>query len=214
RRRPPHADELAEVDGRALARGHRLDRAGRVRAGHPGRGGAAHGQPDRARPGLRPRLRAGDGAGGRRRRGAQHRQRLRRLPERGGAHPAAGAGCPVRAGGTGGAVVTGLGIVAPNGVGVEAYWAATLDGTSGLREIGRFDPSGYPSRIAGEVTGFAAEDHLPARLLPQTGRMTRMALAAAGWAVADACLRPAERAEFATSVATASSSGGFEFGQR
>lgn len=111
------------------------------------------------------------------------------------------------------AVVTGLGVAAPTGLGVERYWAATLDGHSGIRRITRFDPSGYPARLAGEIDGFAAEEHLPSRLLPQTDRMTRLALVSADWAFADAAVRPQELAEYAGGVITASHSGGFEFGQ-
>jgi minimal PKS chain-length factor (CLF/KS beta) len=112
------------------------------------------------------------------------------------------------------AVVTGLGVVAPNGIGAEAYWNATLSGSGAIRPIEQFDATSYPCRIAGEIVGFVADDHLPARLLPQTDRMTRIALVSADWALEDADLRPAEHPEYAMSVATASSSGGFEFGQR
>ncbi|WP_371480186.1 ketosynthase chain-length factor [Kitasatospora sp. NBC_00315] len=114
------------------------------------------------------------------------------------------------------AVVTGLGVIAPTGVGVADYWAATLRGRSGIRRLERFDPSSYPSVLAGEIPedAFDAADHLPSRLLPQTDRMTRMALAAADWALADAGADPARTADFDMGVVTASSSGGYEFGQR
>ncbi|OLR89581.1 ketosynthase chain-length factor [Actinokineospora bangkokensis] len=112
------------------------------------------------------------------------------------------------------AVVTGLGVLSPNGVGVAGYWAATLAGRSGIGPITRFDPAGYPARLAGEVDGFDAAEHVSSRLLPQTDHMTRMAMAASDWALADAGVRPAERAEFGMGVVTASASGGFEFGQR
>jgi len=110
-------------------------------------------------------------------------------------------------------VVTGLGAVSPNGLGVQDYWAATCNGTSGIGRITRFDPSGYPARLAGEISGFAVEEHLPGRLIPQTDRMTQLSLVAADWALADAGVRPAELPEFSMGVVTASSSGGFEFGQ-
>ncbi|MFF3771416.1 ketosynthase chain-length factor [Streptomyces sp. NPDC002232] len=111
-------------------------------------------------------------------------------------------------------VVTGMGVVAPTGLGLDRYWAATLRGESGIRRIRAFDPGRYPTRHAGEVTGFDPAEHLPGRLVPQTDRMTQFALAAADWAVADAAvdldaIPPLERG-----VVTASSSGGFGFGQR
>ncbi|MFJ3671285.1 ketosynthase chain-length factor [Streptomyces sp. NPDC090106] len=111
-------------------------------------------------------------------------------------------------------VVTGIGVTAPNGLGTDAYWAATRAGTSGIGPIRRFDASGYPARLAGEVPGFVAEDHLPGRLLPQTDHMTRLALVAADWALADAGVTPEDWAPFDMGVVTASSAGGFEFGQR
>ncbi|MGI5151560.1 ketosynthase chain-length factor [Plantactinospora sp. CA-294935] len=110
-------------------------------------------------------------------------------------------------------VVTGLGIAAPNGLGLEEYWSATLAGRSGIGRVSRFDPSSYPARLAGEIAGFEAERHLPNRLLPQTDRMTRLALVGADWAFADAGIVPHEVSEFEMGVATASHSGGFEFGQ-
>jgi len=111
------------------------------------------------------------------------------------------------------AVVTGLGVVAPNGLGTRDYWAATLAGRSGIGRVTRFDPSSYPARLAGEVPGFTAKDHLPSRLLPQTDHMTQLSLVAADWALADAGVRPDELSGFDMGVVTASSSGGFEFGQ-
>ncbi|MFF0148502.1 act minimal PKS chain-length factor (CLF/KS beta) [Amycolatopsis sulphurea] len=110
-------------------------------------------------------------------------------------------------------VVTGLGVIAPNGMGTEAYWAATLRGDSGLRRITRFDPDGYPARIAGEVS-FDPAGRLPDRLLPQTDHMTRLALIAAEEALADAGADPRNLPDYATGVMTAASGGGFEFGQR
>lgn len=111
-------------------------------------------------------------------------------------------------------VVTGTGVTAPNGLGTAEYWAATSSGTSGIGDIKRFDATGYPARLAGEVPGFVARDYLPGRLIPQTDHMTQLALVAAHWALADAGVRPEEWPEFGMGVVTASSSGGFEFGQQ
>jgi len=111
------------------------------------------------------------------------------------------------------AVVTGLGVTAPNGLGTDDYWTATCDGRSGIGAVTRFDAAGYPSRLAGEVPGFVARDHLPSRLIPQTDHMTHLALVAADWALADADVEPEQWPEFDMGVVTASSSGGFEFGQ-
>lgn len=45
-------------------------------------------------------------------------------------------------------VVTGIGLIAPIGVGVESYWKAALAGVSGSRRITHFDPTALPSQMA------------------------------------------------------------------
>lgn len=112
------------------------------------------------------------------------------------------------------AVVTGIGVMAPNGLGTEAWWAAVLHGESGIRPVTRFDATGYPVQLAGEVPGFVAEDHVPGRLLPQTDRVTQLSLAAAKAALEDAGADVDQLPEYGAGVVTASSAGGFEFGQR
>ncbi|MFB9235147.1 ketosynthase chain-length factor [Plantactinospora siamensis] len=115
---------------------------------------------------------------------------------------------------TGTAVVTGLGVVAPNGLGAEQFWAATRAGRSGLGPISRFDAADYPVRFAGEVRDFVARDHVPGRLIPQTDHWTHLGLAAADMALRDAAVDPGTVGEYEMAVVTASSSGGTEFGQR
>nr|UYS87213.1 HaiB [Streptomyces sp.] len=111
-------------------------------------------------------------------------------------------------------VVTGIGVIAANGLTTEGYWSALLRGESGIDRITLFDPDGYPARLAGEVKGFDAKKSLPGRLLPQTDRMTRLALVAADAAIADSGVAPADLVPYASGVVTAASGGGFEFGQR
>jgi len=111
-------------------------------------------------------------------------------------------------------VITGIGITAPNGLGTADYWSATRAGVSGIRPVSRFDASQYVSRLAGEVPGFDPVEHLPGRLLPQTDHMTRLALVAAEHALADAGLDWENESAYDRGIVTASSAGGFEFGQR
>ncbi|MEU6113373.1 ketosynthase chain-length factor [Streptomyces sp. NPDC047117] len=120
----------------------------------------------------------------------------------------------IRTGHRGTAVVTGLGVVAPTGIGARRHWESVLAGKSGLGRITRFDPAGYPVRVAGEVPGFEAGERVPGRLVPQTDRFTHFALAAAEEALDDAAVDPRALPEYAMAVVTASSSGGTEFGQR
>ncbi|MDR3080886.1 MAG: ketosynthase chain-length factor [Streptomyces sp.] len=110
-------------------------------------------------------------------------------------------------------VITGIGVATPNGLGVDDFWAATRVGKNAIGPVTRFDASSYPSRLAGEIRDFEARDHLPSRLIPQTDRMTRLALVAADCAFEDAGVKPDDIPEFDMGVVTASTSGGFEFGQ-
>ncbi|MEA2362469.1 MAG: minimal chain-length factor beta [Thermoleophilaceae bacterium] len=104
--------------------------------------------------------------------------------------------------------------MAPNGVGADDWWKATLSGESGIKRIGLFDPSRYATQLAGEVSGFNAEDWIEKRMIVQTDRWTHMALAATQMALEDAKLDPSEQDPASMSVITASSSGGNEFGQK
>lgn len=116
--------------------------------------------------------------------------------------------------GSGTTVITGLGVVAPNGLGLKEFWTATLARRSGITELDRFDTSDYPARLAGLVRDLDSAEHLPGRLLPQTDVSTRLALIAAQWALEDAEVDTAELADYDMSVVTANASGGFEFAHR
>ena len=83
-------------------------------------------------------------------------------------------------------VITGLGPVSPVGTGVEEYWDSLVRGRSGITEITRFDAAAYPSRIAGEVKGFEAEDFMTKKTASSSARFTQLALAAARIAFEDA----------------------------
>jgi len=111
-------------------------------------------------------------------------------------------------------VITGIGALASNGFGTQAYWDATVKGRHGIGPVSRFDVSGYPARLAGEIRDFDAAEHLPSRLLPQTDVSTRLALIAAQWALDDAAVDPRSLADYDMGVVTANALGGFEFTHR
>ena len=85
-------------------------------------------------------------------------------------------------------VVTGIGAVSPNGIGREAFWAATKDGVSGIRRITRFDPSPYPVQVAGEVQGLDETVWVEPKDRPHVSRVVPMAATAAAEAIADSGL--------------------------
>jgi 3-oxoacyl-[acyl-carrier-protein] synthase II len=85
-------------------------------------------------------------------------------------------------------VVSGLGVVAPNGVGVDAFWRACVGGHSGIGPIRSFDASNHPIRVAGEVHDFDPEPFIPDKFRKSVkvmGRAARFGIGAAGLAVAD-----------------------------
>ncbi|MFF3436887.1 beta-ketoacyl synthase N-terminal-like domain-containing protein [Streptosporangium sp. NPDC002721] len=112
------------------------------------------------------------------------------------------------------AVITGIGVVAPTGVGVAEHWEESLTGRSRIGPVTSFDAAGAPIRLAGEVAGFDEREFVDSKLLVQTDRWTWFALAATELALADAALDPAREDPFDLSVVTAGASGGNAFGQR
>jgi 3-oxoacyl-[acyl-carrier-protein] synthase II len=75
-------------------------------------------------------------------------------------------------------VVTGLGVLSPNGSGAEAFWQATKCGISGVDKITLFDPTNLACQIAGEVKDFQPENYLTPKELRRVGRAAPMAIAA------------------------------------
>src|SRR2546423_15296826 len=88
-------------------------------------------------------------------------------------------------------VITGMGVVSPNGIGKDAFGAATLAGKSGVRRISRFDPSDISVQIAGEVADFDELAWVEKRERKHVSRVLPLALAAATEAVSDSGLESA-----------------------
>jgi 3-oxoacyl-[acyl-carrier-protein] synthase II len=86
-------------------------------------------------------------------------------------------------------VITGIGVLSPNGIGRETYFAALADGRSGIRGITQFDASSLPCRVAGEVD-FNPHDWVDSKNIRHVSRVVPMALAATAEALRDAKLDP------------------------
>jgi 3-oxoacyl-[acyl-carrier-protein] synthase II len=82
-------------------------------------------------------------------------------------------------------VITGIGVVAPNGIGKDAYWDALKQGRSGIKAITRFDTNQFNAKLAGEITDFKAEEHLGPKGLKTLDRTTRFLSAASKMALED-----------------------------
>jgi 3-oxoacyl-[acyl-carrier-protein] synthase II len=85
-------------------------------------------------------------------------------------------------------VITGLGVVAPNGIGKEAFWDALVAGKSGIDEITMFDPTPFPCHVAAEVKNFHPTDFMEKRTSRELWRFSQFALASAQMAIDDAKL--------------------------
>jgi len=89
-------------------------------------------------------------------------------------------------------VVTGLGAVAPNGIGVEPFWDNLTRGVSGVTNITRFDASKHDVRIAGEVKGFDPLQWIEKKEVRKMDLFIQYAIAAAQMAFDDAGLKVAD----------------------
>jgi len=89
------------------------------------------------------------------------------------------------------AVITGLGVVSPNGLGKPAFTQAIMAGKSGVGRISRFDPRDISVQVAGEVADFDELAWVEKKERKHVSRILPLALAAAHEAVHDAGLDPA-----------------------
>jgi 3-oxoacyl-[acyl-carrier-protein] synthase II len=86
------------------------------------------------------------------------------------------------------AVITGIGLVGPTGLGKDRFWQALLTRESAIGRLSRFDSSGYSCQVAGEVRDRGYEQLIEPRKLRSTTLVTQFALAAAEYALRDARL--------------------------
>src|ERR1700730_17427995 len=107
-------------------------------------------------------------------------------------------------------VITGLGVVAPNGIGKDAFWDALIAGKSGVDYITAFDPSSYPCHVAGEVKDFRPSDFISTRRVGTMGRFSQFAVAATRMGLEDANLEitPQLSAKTAVCYGTSVAGGG------
>jgi 3-oxoacyl-[acyl-carrier-protein] synthase II len=85
-------------------------------------------------------------------------------------------------------VISGVGAIAPNGLGKEALWDALISGKSGIGKITAFNADVFPTRIAGEVSDFDPADYLDHKEIRRLDRFCHFAVATSGMAMDDAGL--------------------------
>ncbi|MFJ5924500.1 beta-ketoacyl-[acyl-carrier-protein] synthase family protein [Kitasatospora sp. NPDC092948] len=104
--------------------------------------------------------------------------------------------------------VTGIGVVAPGGIGVPQFWALLTDGRTATRGITLFDPDGFRSRIAAECDFDPAAHGLTADQIARNDRYVQFALVAADEAIADAGLDPGREDPWRVGVSLGTAVGG------
>jgi 3-oxoacyl-[acyl-carrier-protein] synthase II len=85
-------------------------------------------------------------------------------------------------------VITGLGVLAPNGIGKEAFWQGLKEGKSGIKPIKRFDTSEFKCKLGGEIKDFKPTYFLGYKGLRDLDRTARLLCSAAKLAIDDAKL--------------------------
>lgn len=83
-------------------------------------------------------------------------------------------------------VITGLGVLASNGIGIKNFWDALQNARSGVVPISAFDTSDFTTKFAGEITDFVPSEYLAPKQAKRMDRTSQLAVAATKMAVEDA----------------------------
>ncbi|MEE8386935.1 MAG: beta-ketoacyl-ACP synthase II [Acidiferrobacterales bacterium] len=107
-------------------------------------------------------------------------------------------------------VITGMGIVSPVGLNLDQNWTNIIAGNSGIDQITRFDATGYPSTIAGEVRNLDINDYLPAKDARRMDRFIQLGIIAGMQAMEDSGLEVTDENRYRIGVHIGSGIGGLD----
>ncbi|MDP7412640.1 MAG: beta-ketoacyl-ACP synthase II [SAR202 cluster bacterium] len=107
------------------------------------------------------------------------------------------------------AVITGMGAMTPLGESIDDYWDGLVNGRSGIGPLTLCDTDAYPSKIAGEVTGFDPKTYIDNREVRRMARFSQFAVASAGVAIEDAGLNLSNMDRERIGVVMGNGNGGF-----
>src|SRR5436190_5751531 len=110
-------------------------------------------------------------------------------------------------------VITGVGAVTPIGTAADGLWQGLTARRSAVREITRFDPTPFRSRIAAEIPDFRPQDHLAAKRAKRLDRFSQLAVTSAGLALADAQITPTTEDPDRVGAMMGSALGGVSFAE-
>jgi 3-oxoacyl-[acyl-carrier-protein] synthase II len=113
--------------------------------------------------------------------------------------------------------VTGLGVISPIGIGVDAFWKAALTGRSGisaLTEVEGFPAERFRSRVGGRIRDFTPSEHLDPEMADRLDRHAQFALVAAQQALRDAGFRMDREPTHRVGVVVGAGMGAMTMGER
>jgi 3-oxoacyl-[acyl-carrier-protein] synthase II len=105
-------------------------------------------------------------------------------------------------------VITGLGVTAPIGIGKDDFWNSLKMGKSGIEKITRFDTSGYPCQVAGEINDFDTANFFNSKTARRMDRFSQLSVACAQMAIEDAGIEIGNGALENAGVVVSSAMGG------
>ena len=111
-------------------------------------------------------------------------------------------------------VVTGLGAVTPIGNTVEEFWNNAKAGKVGIGEITKFDTADYKVKVAAEVKGFVAKEHMDFKAAKRMELFSQYAVAAAAEAYKDSGLDIEKEDAFRAGVIVGSGIGSLQVIER
>jgi 3-oxoacyl-[acyl-carrier-protein] synthase II len=111
-------------------------------------------------------------------------------------------------------VITGMGVIAPNGIGIENFWDSLSRGRSGIKKITRFNASSYPVQIAGEVQDFDPLNYMTPKSARHMDRFAQFAVACTKMALEDSKLDLTHTNTDRIGIALGSALGGFPLAEQ
>lgn len=108
-------------------------------------------------------------------------------------------------------VITGMGVIAANGIGKENFWDANCNGVSGVGPIKVFDASCFRTKIAACVNDFEPSKYMEEVTANKIDRSAQFAVACTKMALDDSCLAPVYKDPYRVGVFLGSGLGGMFF---
>lgn len=107
-------------------------------------------------------------------------------------------------------VITGMGVIAPNGNNIADFWDNVINGRSAARAITRFDAEKFKTRFASQISDYDPTLHLDRNDIKRGDLYSQYALVAAKQAIADSGFDLSTMSPFDVGVILGSAQGGME----